>query len=381
LFGCDRAGVNGRYYEAYTIDQGTFNLSLKTAYLFDPVWKNFVEVNQAEPDKLGSWGSISATLDRPEGWRKIVSNSEFQLGGEFLLGYWDIQNKKDPYYGRRFGTYPNIDGSSVCVPLAVEFARQHLGLTDEQAREFVSFSKTPIAYEALIMRKNYGSSIFGNGADRQLMDEDHPVDIILVTYPSDDELVLADRYGEPLAIEPICSDAFVFIVNKDNPVDSLTQDQVRGIYSGKITDWSEVGGDDGPIMAFQREPDSGSQTGLEQLVMKGAPLATAPAAMIVLSMEGLIETVAEYDNGKASIGYSYKYYVEQLYKNENVKILCIDGVEASDTERYPLTVNYYGVIRANDGEESTGRRFLSWICSEEGQSCVRLAGYEPIYAD
>lgn len=376
LLGYDSVGIDGRYYCAYSIDD-FLNLSMETAYLFEPGEMRFIEAVQAEPDKLGSWSSIGVSLERPEHWRKIVSSSEFQLGEEYLRGYWNTQNGREPYYGRRFGTYPNIDGSTVCVPLAMEFARQHLGMTDGQAREFVSFSKTALAYEALITRRKMNSSLYIYDNERQLMDDGRPLDIILATYPSDDECALADRYGEPLIIEPICSDAFIFIVNSSNPVESLTLDQARGIYSGRITNWSEVGGGDEPILAFQREPDSGSQTGLEQLVMKGEPLAKAPAAMIVLSMEGLIETVAEYDNGIASIGYSYKYYVEQLYRNENVKMLRINGFEPSGARGYPLGVNYYGVVRAKDGPESVGKKFLNWIRSEEGQSCIRLIGYTP----
>ncbi|MDR2571470.1 MAG: substrate-binding domain-containing protein, partial [Oscillospiraceae bacterium] len=302
LFDFDWVDIENRFYRVSSFNPAFSEPILKTAYVFDPDTMSFYEAVQDEPDRLGSWSSIGVSLERPDDWQKVVSDSKFQIGEKYLRGYWNMQNGQEAYYGRQFGDYPNIDGSSVCVPLAMEFVRQHLGMTDEGAREFVSFNKTPNAYRALIMRINYGSGLYTDGDERQLLDDNHPVDLILATYPSDNELSIAEQYNEPLIIEPICSDAFVFIVNIANPIDSLTMEQFRGIYNGKITNWSELGGNNEPIVAFQREPDSGSQTGMEQLVMKGEPLATAPAALVVQSMEGLIETVAEYDNGKASIG-------------------------------------------------------------------------------
>jgi len=372
LLGCYMVKPMDKYYGTF-VDSPTDPL-LKAGYLFDPMNECFVEVITGVPDKQGSWAGIGNAPVRAANWRQIVENSDFRIGafnGEY----------------QEFGTYPVIDGSTVCVPLGMEFARQHLGMTDDEARSFVYFNTTHDAYYYLITksvqwlpyRGTYKSGIDGPehyNESYQTMELEHPVDIIFATYPSDEETALAEQYGEPLVIEPICADAFVFIVNKSNPVDSLTLEQVRGIYSGEITNWNEVGGNDEPIMAYQREPNSGSQSGMEQLVMKGKPMMEAPTVLLVLSMEGLIETVAEYDNGAASIGYSYKYYVEILYKNDNIKILNIDGYAPSDTANYPLTVNYYGVIRENDGPAGTGRKFLDWILSEEGQECIAQAGYD-----
>ena len=97
----------------------------------------------------------------------------------------------------------------------------------------------------------------------------------------------------------------------------------------------------------------------------------------------LVESVAEYKNDSASIGYSYKYYVDALYKNENIKILKIDGVSPDvknlRTKSYPFTTCYYGVIRADD-QTRTGGLFLDWMLSEEGQRCIKQAGYIP-YAE
>ncbi|GHU48975.1 hypothetical protein FACS1894127_0910 [Clostridia bacterium] len=300
------------------------------------------------PDKLGSYRSINLELVRGENWRQIVNNSEFK------------------------NNYPFINGSTVCVSLGLEFARQHLGVTDDQAFEYAAFETTKTAYEAIIGRAKYVTA----------PNEYKIADIILATYPSPYELAMAEEDGIGLDIEPVCHDAFVFITHKDNPIESLTIEQIRGIYSGEITNWSEVGGNDTPIIAYQRDKDSGSQTGMEQLVMQGARMSSPIKVPVVMGMDMLINHVAEYKNDTASIGYTYKYYIDNLYKNENIKILRIDGIQANNeniaNNAYTLAVSYYGVVRNNDGANSLGRRFLDWILSDEGQKCVEQAGYVPL---
>ena len=79
-----------------------------------------------------------------------------------------------------------------------------------------------------------------------------------------EELAEADAKLEQKAIG---RDALVFIVNEENPVQSLTQQQLRDIYAGRITSWKDVGGADAPIVAFQRGVDSGSQTLFKKLLI------------------------------------------------------------------------------------------------------------------
>ena len=163
-----------------------------------------------------------------------------------------------------YGTYPMLDGSTVCVPMAVEFARQHLGLSDKDASYFVDFQTTDTAYRSVIEKR-----VGGLGSIDETIMEEKPVDLIVVTEPSEDELELAKAYKVELDIRPVCYDAFVFITHKDNPVDSLTVDQIQKIYSGQITNWKDVGGRDEAIVPYQREEDSGSQTAMEKQVMQG----------------------------------------------------------------------------------------------------------------
>ena len=339
-----------------------------------------LEQQGAEPDRLGSWSQISQIPSRGAAWRQIVTDSPFQLGKKSVKGSWFVPDGTEDYYEIAYGTYPSIDGSTVALPLAVEFARQHLGFSDEYANDFVGFSTTPYAYEHLIT-KAPNTSAGMIRAETTFLDETHPVDLVIATAPSAAELDAAAQHGVTLVQKPICYDAFVFITHKNNAVDSLTLEQVRGIYTGEITNWAEVGGADAPIVAYQREEGSGSQTAMVEGVMQGRPMLPPTMVKVIAGMGSLVDTVAEYRNDSASIGYTYKYYLDNLYQNEEIKILKIDGVPADEanlrTEAYPLTTCYYGVIRSED-ENATGGQFLDWMLSEAGQQCVAQAGYLPL---
>ena len=318
----------------------------------------------------GSYGQINQSLMPDEGWRRIVTDTS-----PFALGEARPFEEEDGVYLGDWGTYPSIDGSTVCVPLAMELARQWLGLEEEDLNGFVNFSTTPYAYDRLTEGKgNPTVTIVSRGV---MMDPDHPVDIVLGTGPNADERQAALDAGKDLIMVPVCYDAFVFLVNGENPVDSLTVDEIRGIYTGAIPLWDMVGGEKGlRIDAYQRPHGSGSQTAMEEMVMDGFALTAAQANYISDGMSDLIAQVGSYDNARSAIGYSYLYYVDALYKSGAVKVLKVDGA-APDPEglrsgAYPFTVYYYAVY---DAGNETAAAFADWLVSDEGQECVAQAGY------
>ena len=316
----------------------------------------------------GSWGQINQSLARGGDWQRFVTDtSDFQLGEST-----ELEGTPGLAVGA-WGTYPSMDGSTVCVPLAMELARQWLDLPEEDLNGFVNFSTTPYAYDRLFSRQpNPMVTIASRGV---MMDDAHPVDIVLGTSPNADERADAGRLGAELVMVPVCYDAFVFLVNSENPVDGLTAEQIRGIYTGMIRNWDAVGGETGLISAYQRPHGSGSQTAMEELVMDGYPL-TAEQNYISDGMADLIAQVGNYDNGREAIGYSYLYYVDALYKSGSLKVLSVDGVaptpENLRSGAYPYTVYYYAVyLKGNEN----AARFVDWLTSDEGQQCVKQAGY------
>lgn len=304
-----------------------------------------------KPDALQN-DNINVMLRRPEGWHSITS--------ERFLSHSD---------------FAQIDGSTATVPITAELLRQFGLADDDNVSKYIRHSTTHYAYTNLLTGEVH--SIGWESDDSYYEDK---VRLIFATPPSDEELAMADEYGVTLDVQPVAMDGFVFITHVDNPVDSLTVQQVRDIYSGKVTNWSEVGGNDEKIRAFQREKNSGSQTAMEELVMQGTPLTEAPM-YYASGMGGLVDGVAEYENDSFAIGYTYYYYLNNLYKNPDIKVLNIDGISPENENllsgEYPFTASYYVVIRSDEPEGSKMRRLRDYMLSDEGQQIVELAGYCP----
>ena len=256
--------------------------------------------------------------------------------------------------------YPKVDGSTATIPLSEQYAADKMGVSLEQARLYINHNKTHQAYCNLIEGK---------------------ADIIFVTAPSEEELTMAKEAGITLEIVPVVQEGFVFLVNKENAVDNLTQQQIVDIYSGKITNWKEVGGDDQVIIPYQRPMNSGSQSGMLDLVMGDTEITDPPVQYILDYMSELIRGVAAYESGQNSIGYSYYYYATNMYVKDEIKLLAVDGVkptpETIQDGSYPYTTAYYAVINQNSAENSKARKLLRWIIEDGNESAV-TAGYVPV---
>lgn len=261
--------------------------------------------------------------------------------------------------------YPKIDASTATQPLAMAFIKNFTG--KDVKDESMNFTKTHEAYVKLIKGD---------------------VDLILVTGPSEEELALAKAAGIELEVIPVVREGFVFYVNSDNSVENLTVSQIQDIYSGKTINWNELGGKNLAIKAYQRPVNSGSQTGMLDLVMKDKKLMTPPTENVVASMAEIINLVSSYDNGAASIGYSYYYYATTMYQTidpkiaSSIKLLAIDGVKPNiDTIKsgeYPFTTSYYIVINKAKDESSSARKLANSMLSMRGQNVAKEAGYVPV---
>lgn len=206
---------------------------------------------------------------------------------------------------------------------------------------------------------------------------DGETDIFFGVHPSEDQIAMAEEYGEKYRLTPIGKEAFIFFVNKDNPVDNLSRQQIKDIYAGKIKNWKEVGGNDERIDAYQRNEDSGSQTAFLRFMGDIMPM-EPPTEQIENMMSGIIEEVADYKNRTNSIGFSFRYYTEEMISNPQIKILSVDGVKpAKNTIRngsYPLKVYIYAATLENNKRKNV-RKVVDWMLSEQGQYIVEKTGY------
>lgn len=203
------------------------------------------------------------------------------------------------------------------------------------------------------------------------------IDIFLGVYPSKEQKAYAEECDTTFVYTPVGTEAFVFFVHKDNPIDNLTTEQIKGIYSGEITNWKQVGGKNEEIAAFQRNEGSGSQSMLQRF-MGDTPIMQATTEMVNDFMSGIIERVSDYRSKTNSIGFSFRYYVEGIIQNPDIKMISIDGVaptaENIRNGSYPVVTPIYAVTY----EENTNKnvdKLLDWILSEEGQYIIEETGY------
>ena len=205
-------------------------------------------------------------------------------------------------------------------------------------------------------------------------------DLILVARaPSPDELQLASISAVRLDVKPVALDAFVFIINEGNPLDGLTSDQIRQIYSGKLTNWSEVGGRQAEIHAYQREENSGSQELMQDLVMRGRRMIEAPD-LILPTMFAPFYAITEDPDG---IGYSVYFYEQNMAPlAERTKLIAVDGIlpdaKSISAREYPYTTEVFAVTRGDLQEDSLAYQLRDWLLSPEGQALVEESGYVPI---
>lgn len=266
--------------------------------------------------------------------------------------------------------FPRIDGSTTMVPLGEAIACVLLGEPRDDVRELIDFSKTTQAYKNLVReRDSYGDE----------------ADIIIAGEPDWDSV---NWYSDGkdakdmLEIAPIALEALVFIVNKSNHVNNLTTEQVQKIYTGEITNWKQVGGNDVDITAFQRNAESGSQVRMEKLVMQGLKLAPAPSAFIEGAMEGLVSGIRSFDGSASAIGYTVYYYANDMKMADGLKILCIDGVVPCDAtiakSDYRFVGSSYTAIRKDAAPNSPERILFDWLLSDEGCALIKREGYVPV---
>ena len=254
--------------------------------------------------------------------------------------------------------FPRMDGSTSLAPLGRAVASVLLGETEEEVDDLINFNKTTQSY-------------------RNLMDGE--CDLILASEPNAIVFDEMKENGFAYEIEAISTEALVFVVNASNPVDNLTTDQIRDIYSGKITNWKEVGGANQEIVPFQRNSGAGSQALMEKLVMGDTSMMEAPDALVSTDMGELMTAVRSYDNSANAIGYSVYYYANDMRMAEGLKIISVDGVEPSDESirsgAYPHTNAYFCAIASAQPADSPARILYDWMVSEDGQALVAAEGY------
>lgn len=198
----------------------------------------------------------------------------------------------------------------------------------------------------------------------------------------DEELKTARANG----IEPVefivARDAIAVIVNPNNPVERLSLEQISGIYTGKINNWSEVGGEDRPIVRLSRETNSGTHIYFLESVIrlgdKNDKTIFSADTLLLPSSEGIIAEVSSNPN---AIGYDGLGYVTPA-----VKVLAVAGkgsreyflpsVETVNSGVYPISRDLY--MYTNGQPEGVVKDYMDWIFQSQAQAVVTQLGFVPV---
>ena len=248
--------------------------------------------------------------------------------------------------------FPPLDGSTACIPLMAQMLADTTGMDLEEARSSITVSTTAYAWE------NFG-----------LYDT---TTRMLVVYEAPDYVKeeLQEANVE-LEQKPIGVDALVFIVNEDNPVQALTQQQLRDIYAGKITNWKDVGGDDGEIVLVGREAGSGTRDGFESIVdvkdsCKYAQELTATGAVI-----------SAVEANPLAIGYASLSAV-----GDTVAMVTVEGVECSEETvkdgSYEVQRPFVFVTNKSVTLSEQAQAFFDFATSADAADLIRTAGAVPV---
>ena len=190
---------------------------------------------------------------------------------------------------------------------------------------------------------------------------DGDTDILFCAAPSAEQKQYAEEQGVELVYVPVGLEAFVFFVNEKNPIDSLTVEEIRSIYAGEVRNWSEVGGANRVINPVTRLAGSGSQSAMDSFMGDRKIEPKSPLAIF-----------------GASIGFSFRYYMDGIVGNESVKMIALNGVYPSaeniQNGAYPIIAKFYAIYRA-DNKNPNIPRLIDWILSDEGQSLIEQSGY------
>lgn len=190
---------------------------------------------------------------------------------------------------------------------------------------------------------------------------DGTTDILFCAGPSEEQKQYAEDKGVELVYVPIGLEGFVFFVNENNPVDNLSAEEVRKIYACEYKNWSDVGGANRVINPVTRLEGSGSQTAFEAFMGDYEIGRKSPFAIT-----------------GASIGFSFRYYMDGIVENDSVKMLSLNGVYPSAenirNRSYPIVAQFYAIYRADNDNENIPV-FVDWILSDEGQELIEKTGY------
>lgn len=247
----------------------------------------------------------------------------------------------------------NVDGNVVATLLAED------GFGDSMGTYTVSSSTSTTAFEALIQ----GNADIGMSSRR-------------VT-PNEARLIAAAGGGNIIANDQehvVAVDSLVVVVNQANPISQISIRQLDGIYSGQITNWSQLGGRDEPIIAYTREVGSGTRDVFEDGVFAATGNRPAGGLQVATSNEEMASAVNSQPNAIGFVGFAFVRGAKELNLVGECGLVSRPDAFAAKAEEYPLQRRLYLYNRA-DNVTDIARTFLDYSISADADRLVAKAGF------
>jgi len=326
----------------------------------------------------------SCDTKEPKSERCPCSEKEITGGNPWEIKWETAEDSFAGIENISFENYPKVDGSTSANILNTMVACKLLGVRYAWMTLVSEWFLQPAYMD--IPEQYGGYEFFGerlktsqtHGAFMNLIDGE--VDIILTHRTiSTDERNHADSVGVTLIETPIALDAFVFVVNKDNPVNTLTVNQIQKIYTKEITNWSQVGGNKEEMKVFTRPRNSGSEEVFRTLVMGGLEPADFPEAQI----GSMAWVFSEVINNKNSICYSFNTYkdLQARISCAEVPVIAINGIcpnkNTVKNNTYPLISKVHVAIRSDLDHNSMAYKLYEWLQSENAKYTITECGFLP----
>jgi phosphate transport system substrate-binding protein len=186
---------------------------------------------------------------------------------------------------------------------------------------------------------------------------------------------LKTRFATPGYAYPIARDGLSVYLNTANPVKELTLAQIRDIYTGRITNWKQIGGKDAPVVLYSRENSSGTYAYFKDNVLMGKDF--SPRAQTLQGTAGVVNAVAKDPNG---IGYGGAAYAKGIkfaaVKKDDRSPAILPSLETVRSGEYPISRYLYLYTRVKPSKDM--KAFIDWATGPEGQAIVTKVGYFPV---
>jgi phosphate transport system substrate-binding protein len=248
-----------------------------------------------------------------------------------------------------------IKGSDTVLPLTQTEAEQYMK-SNKSASIMVTGGGSGVGFAALMN----GTTDIAQSSRRMKLDE---------------KLTLKEK-NKAFKEVIIAYDALAVIVNPTNKVTQLTREQLEGIFTGKITNWKQVGGADMHIVVYSRETSSGTYEFFKEHVLQNKNY--TPSALLMPATGAVVQSVSQT---KGAIGYIGLAYLEKDIKAIKVsfdkgKTFVAPGVVSAKNKTYPISRPLYYYYLAS--LENTVSPFVKFVLSPAGQQLVLKTGYVPI---